>query len=100
MLFICYFEIMPEKIKEVTKGTIRHSEHAGEGTGAVKVIFEGQAASHWGIAAFEADSSEAVFRYIRPWCPVNGKILVEPALRVDDGEFAQKFPREILEEQA
>ena len=97
MLFICYFEIMPEKMREVTKGTIRHSEHAGEGAGAVKVIFEGQAASHWGIAAFEADSSEAVFRYIRPWCDVNGKILVEPALRVDDGEFAKKFPREILE---
>ena len=98
MLFICYFEIMPEKMKEVTKGTIRHSEHAGEGAGAVKVIFEGQAASHWGIAAFEADSSEAVFRYIRPWCGVNGKILVEPALRVDDGEFAKKFPREIIQE--
>ena len=97
MLFICYFEIMPEKMREVTKGTIRHSEHAGEGAGAVKVIFEGQAASHWGIAAFEADSSEAVFRYIRPWCGVNGKILVEPALRVDDGEFAKKFPRDILE---
>ena len=99
MLFICYFEIMPEKISEVTKGTLRHSERAGESTGPVKVIFEGQAASHWGIAAFEADSSEAVFRYIRPWCPVNGKILVEPALRVDNGEFAEKFPREILENQ-
>ena len=98
MLFICYFEIMPEKMREVTKGTIRHSEHAGEGAGAVKVIFEGQAASHWGIAAFEADSSEAVFRYIRPWCGVNGKILVEPALRVDDGEFAKKFPRDIIQE--
>ena len=98
MLFICYFEIMPEKMKEVTKGTIRHSKHAGESTGAVKVIFEGQAASHWGIAAFEADSSEAVFRYIRPWCGVNGKILVEPALRVDDGEFAKKFPRDIIQE--
>ena len=99
MLFICYFEIMPEKIREVSKGTLRHSEQAaaGEGAGAVKVIFEGQAASHWGIAAFEADRAEAVFRYIRPWCGVNGKILVEPALRVDDGEFARKFPREILE---
>ena len=99
MLFICYFEIMPEKSMEVAKGTLRHSEQAaaGAGAGAVKVIFEGQAASHWGIAAFEADSSEAVFRYIRPWCGVNGKILVEPALRVDDGEFAKKFPRDILE---
>ena len=98
MLFICYFEIMPEKINEVTKGTLKHSEHKGETTSGVKVIFEGQAASHWGIAAFEADSSEEVFRYIRPWCPVNGKILVEPALRVDNGEFADKFPREILKD--
>ena len=99
MLFICYFEIMPEQSMEVARGTLRHSEQAGagEGGGAVKVIFEGQAASHWGIAAFEAESSEAVFRYIRPWCGVNGKILVEPALRVDDGEFAKKFPRDILE---
>lgn len=98
MLFICYFEIMPEKISEVTKGTLRHSERKGENAAGVKVIFEGQAASHWGIAAFEAESSEAVFRYIRPWCDVNGKILVEPALRVDDGEFADKFPREILQD--
>ncbi len=98
MLFICYFEIMPEKINEVAKGTLRHSENRGENSSGVKVIFEGQAASHWGIAAFEADSSEAVFRYIRPWCPINGKILVEPALRVDDGEFADKFPREILKD--
>ena len=98
MLFICYFEIMPEEINAVTKGTLRHSEHRGETAGGVKVIFEGQAASHWGIAAFEAGSSEEVFRYIRPWCPVNGKILVEPALRVDDGEFAEKFPREILKD--
>ena len=97
MLFICYFEIMPEKIMEVSKGTLRHSENHGAVSSDVKVIFEGQAASHWGIAAFEADSAEAVFRYIRPWCGVNGKILVEPALRVDDGEFAEKFPREILE---
>ena len=98
MLFICYFEIMPEKINEVAKGTLRHSENRGKDSSGVKVIFEGQAASHWGIAAFEADSSEAIFRYIRPWCPINGKILVEPALRVDDGEFADKFPREILKD--
>ncbi len=97
MLFICYFEIMPEAIAEAAKSTLRHSERRGEGSSDVKVIFEAQAASHWGIAAFEAKSSEAVFRYIRPWCPVNGKILVEPALRVDNGEFAQSFPREILE---
>ena len=99
MLFICYFEIMPEQIRDVSRGTLRHSERRGEGASEVKVIFEGQAASHWGIAAFEADSAEAVFRYIRPWCPLNGKILVEPALRVDNGEFAQKFPREILADQ-
>ena len=98
MLFICYFEIMPEKIKEVAKGTLKHSENKGESAKGVKVIFEGQAASHWGIAAFEADSSEAVFRYIRPWCSINGKILVEPALRVDNGEFADKFPREIVKD--
>ena len=98
MLFICYFEIMPEKINEVAKGTLRHSENRGESSSGVKVIFEGQVASHWGIAAFEADNSEAVFRYIRPWCSINGKILVEPALRVDDGEFADKFPREILKD--
>ena len=98
MLFICYFEIMPEEINAVTKGTLRHSARKGESAAGVKVIFEGQAASHWGIAAFEADSSEDVFRYIRPWCSVNGKIMVEPALRVDDGEFADKFPREILKD--
>lgn len=98
MLFICYFEIMPEEINAVSKGTLKHSEDKGGNTEGVKVIFEGQAASHWGIAAFEADSAEAVYRYIRPWCSVNGKILVEPALRVDDGEYAEKFPREILKD--
>ena len=52
MLFICYFEIMPEEINAVTKGTLRHSARKGESAAGVKVIFEGQTASHWGIAAF------------------------------------------------
>jgi hypothetical protein len=94
MLFICYFEILPEKIDEVSKSTISHSKNAGcEG---VKVIFEGVSATHWGIAAFEAENEEAVFRFIRPWTSLNGKLIVAPALRVDNGEYADRFPTEIL----
>ena len=63
MLFICYFEILPEKIDEVSKGTISHSKNPGvEG---VKVIFEGVSATHWGIAAYEDENEEAVFSFIR-----------------------------------
>ena len=94
MLFICYFEILPEKIEQVSKGTITHSKDPG--TEGVKVIFEGVSASHWGIAAFEAENEEAVFRFIRPWTSLNGKILVAPALRVDNGEYAERFPAGIL----
>jgi phenylpyruvate tautomerase PptA (4-oxalocrotonate tautomerase family) len=94
MLFICYFEILPEKIDEVSKSTISHSVDAGcEG---IKVIFEGVSATHWGIAAFEAENEEAVFRFIRPWTSLNGKLIVAPALRVDNGEYAERFPTEIL----
>ena len=94
MLFICYFEILPEKMEQVQKGTISHSKNPGaEG---VKVIFEGVSATHWGIAAFEAENEEAVFRFIRPWTALNGEIKVSPALRVDNGEYAERFPTEIL----
>ncbi len=96
MLFICYFEILPEKIEEVSKGTLSHSENPGvEG---VKVIFEGVSATHWGIAAFEAENEEAVFRFIRPWTSLNNKIMIAPALRVDNGEYAERFPTEILKD--
>lgn len=94
MLFICYFEILPEKIDEVSRGTLSHSKNPGcEG---VKVIFEGVSATHWGIAAFEAENEEAVFRFIRPWASLNNKLMIAPALRVDNGEYADRFPREIL----
>lgn len=87
MLFICYFEILPEKIEEVSRRTV---EHSGKGDPpGVKLLFEGVSPSHWGIAAFEADSEEAVFNFIRPWAAVNGKILVSPAIRVDSGDYAR-----------
>jgi hypothetical protein len=96
MLFICYFEILPEKIDEVSKSTISHSGNADcEG---VKVIFEGVSATHWGIAAFEAENEEAVFRFIRPWTSLNNKVTIAPALRVDNGEYADRFPTEILKD--
>jgi len=95
MLFICYFEIIPDKVEEVGKGTIGHSKNPGvEG---VKVIFEGVSASHWGIAAFEAENEEAVFRFIRPWAKLNDKLIVAPALRVDNGDYANRFPQEIFD---
>lgn len=94
MLYICYFEILPEKINEVSKSTLAHS--ANPGAEGVKIIFEGVSATHWGIAAFEAENEEAVFRFIRPWTSVNNKIMVAPALRVDNGEYAERFPQEIL----
>jgi hypothetical protein len=93
MLFICYFEIMPEKIAEVQRRTV---EHSGDADAPVKIIFEGVSASRWGIAAFEADSEEAVFRFIRPWASANGTLMVAPALRVDNGDYARRFPRELL----
>ena len=94
MLFICYFEILPEKINEVSRSTISHSGNAdAEG---IKVIFEGVSATHWGIAAFEAENEEAVFRFIRPWTSLNNKVMIAPALRVDNGEYADRFPTEIL----
>ncbi len=95
MLFICYFEILPDKVEEVGKGTIGHSENPG--VDGVKVIFEGVSASHWGIAAFEAENEEAVFRFIRPWARLNNKLLVSPALRVDNGDYAKRFPQEIFD---
>ena len=94
MLFICYFEILPEKIEEVSRSTISHSGNA-EAEG-LKVLFEGVSATNWGIAAFEAEDEEAVFRFIRPWTSLNGEIKVAPALRVDDGDYAKRFPAEIL----
>ena len=98
MLFICYFEIMPEKITEVTKGTLRHSERRRRTGRRLKVILRGRLPPTGRHRRFgRRRQFGAVFRYIRPWCGVNGKILVEPALRVDDGEFAKKFPRDILE---
>jgi hypothetical protein len=94
MLFICYFEILPEKINEVGKSTLAHSKNPGaEG---IKVVFEGVSATHWGIAAFEAENEEAVFRFIRPWTSLNNKVMVAPALRVDNGDYAERFPTEIL----
>jgi hypothetical protein len=93
MLFICYFEILPDKVEEVTKSTIAHSGQANpEG---VKIVFEGVSASHWGIAAFEAEKAEDVFRFIRPWASLNNKILVAPALRVDNGDYAERLPHEL-----
>jgi hypothetical protein len=86
MLFICYFEILPEQMEKATERTRAHS--GKKPPAGVKLLFEAQSPSHWGIAAFEADSEEAVFNYIRPWASVNGKILVAPALRVDTGDFA------------
>ncbi|MBT7950926.1 MAG: DUF3303 family protein [Gammaproteobacteria bacterium] len=94
MLFICYFEILPEKVEEVSRSTISHSGNAD--TEGVKVIFEGVSATHWGIAAFEAENEEAVFRFIRPWASLNNKLMIAPALRVDNGEYAERFPTEIL----
>jgi len=93
MLFICYFEILPEKIGDVTKSTISHSgQPPPEG---VKLIFEGVSSSHWGIAAFEAEKEEDVFRYIRPFAATNNKILVAPALRVDNGDYAARLPEQL-----
>lgn len=97
MLFICYFEILPEKIEEVSKSTISHS--GDPGAEGIKIIFEGVSATHWGIAAFEAENEEAVFRFIRPWTSLNNKIMIAPALRVDNGEYAERFPVEILKDQ-
>ena len=94
MLFICYFEIMPEKIAEVTKATKAHSGKANPP--GIKLVFEGVSASHWGIAAFEAEREEDVFGYIRPFCSSNGKILVAPALRVDNGEYADRIPDSLM----
>ncbi len=96
MLFICYFEILPEKIEEVSKSTISHSGNADSEGG--KIIFEGVSATHWGIAAFEAENEEAVFRFIRPWTSLNNKIMIAPALRVDNGDYAERFPTEILKD--
>jgi hypothetical protein len=94
MLFICYFEILPEKINEVGKSTLAHSKNPS--TEGIKVVFEGVSATHWGIAAFEAENEEAVFRFIRPWTSLNNKVMVAPALRVDNGDYAERFPTEIL----
>ena len=83
-------------MEEVQKSTIAHSGNPG-GEG-LKIIFEGVSATHWGIAAFEAENEEAVFRFIRPWTSLNNKVVVAPALRVDNGEYADRFPTEILKE--
>jgi len=96
MLFICYFEILPEKMEEVARRTVEHSSKRE--IPGVKILFEGVSATHWGITAFEAENEEAVFRYIRPWTPVDGTIKVSPALRVDNGEYAEKYPRELLKD--
>jgi len=87
MLFICYFEILPEKIEEVSERTVAHSGKPAPA--GVKVLFEGVSPSHWGITAFEADSEEAVHKYIRPWAALNGRLQVSPAIRVDDGQYAE-----------
>ncbi len=95
MLFICYFEIMPDKIKEVGKNTVAHSGHTG--VSGIKVLFEGVSPTHWGIAAFEAESEEAVFEYLRPWAALNDTLQVSPALRVDNGEYATRFPKKLMD---
>lgn len=54
MLFICYFEILPEKMEEVARRTVEHSSKRE--IPGVKVLFEGVSATHWGITAFEAEN--------------------------------------------